>query len=110
MKWIPAETTGEGGFEIVSAADMKDGSTEILDKLTVNKDGEELYLVSNGLVRNVSICSVDYSDTFCETGELWYCSVMNGSAVQLRRAHTRGHAEPQAQLHRRRRRAPLLYQ
>ena len=62
---------------------MKDGSTEILDKLTVNKDGEELYLVSNGLVRNVSICSVDYSDTFYETGELWYCSVMNGSAVQL---------------------------
>lgn len=49
---------------------MKDGSTEILDKLTVNKDGEELYLVSNGLVRNVSICSVDYSDTFYETGEL----------------------------------------
>ena len=82
-KWIPAETAGEGGFEIVSAADMKDGSTEILDKLTVSKDGEELYLVSNGLVRNVSICSVDYSDTFYETGELWYCSVMNGSAVQL---------------------------
>lgn len=25
-KWIPAETTGEGGFEIVSAADMKDGA------------------------------------------------------------------------------------
>ena len=82
-KWIPAEITDEGSFEIVSADDMKEGSTEIIDKLTVSEDGEELYLVSDGIVRNISICSVEYSTTFYETGELWYCSVMNGSALQL---------------------------
>lgn len=82
-KYIPEDFTCEGGFSVVSAADMTEGSIEIIDKLTVSADGQELYFIADGTVCEVSVSSVDYADTFYETAQLWYCSEMTDSALQL---------------------------
>ena len=83
-KWIPAAQEESCEFSAVSAEEMAGGSTVILDKLTVDAEGEELYLVSKGRATDVKLTRVDYTDNaFYETADLWYCSDMTNCALQL---------------------------
>lgn len=82
-KWIPAPVDGSGSFAIVGADAMVDGSTEILDKVTVSTAGGEFYLVAQGKVQNVRLSVVDYTDSFFETAQLWNCSEMEDAALQV---------------------------
>jgi hypothetical protein len=49
----------------------------------VNAEGEQLYLVADGSVRNVAVSSGHFADSFYGTGNLWYCSSLDSSALQL---------------------------
>lgn len=83
-KWLPAERTAEGGSLTLKAqSDIADGSIEIIDKVTVDAEGEALCLEADGTVYDVRLASVDYSDRFYETAQLWACSYMSDCVLQL---------------------------
>lgn len=82
-RWMPAKAEGSAAFRVIAPGEMEDGSTEIVDKLTVDSEGEELYLAAEGAARDVRITGVEYSGAFYETGLKWYCSCMEDSALQL---------------------------
>jgi len=82
-KWIPAEKEAVGSFELKLQEDVADGSMEIIDKLIVDTDGEELCLIVKGTVYEVNLASVEYMDKFFETAQHWHCSYMSDCALQL---------------------------
>lgn len=82
-KWLPADRSGSGTLSISPMDSVEDGTVEIIGRVAVSADGQEFCLAADGTVYNVSIRSGMYTDRFYENADLWYCSVMNGSAVQL---------------------------
>lgn len=85
-KYLPREYEGEGEISVILQSDFADGSMEVIDKVVADENGEELCLIVSGLVRNVRISKVSYTDytgTFYETEQLWNCSDMNDCAVQI---------------------------
>ena len=82
-RWMPKTAQGSAAFRVIAQDEMQNGSTEIVDKLTVDSEGAELYLASEGTARDVHITGVEYSGAFYETGLKWYCSCMEDSALQL---------------------------
>lgn len=82
-KWIPESAEGTAEFSVIGADEMEDGSMEIVDKLTINAESEELYIMASGRAWNVEITAVEYSGVFYDKGLLWHCSYMEDSALQL---------------------------
>ena len=86
-KWLPVERqNGEGGFELSFHSDVPSGSMEIIDRVTVDSEGEELFLKAVGTVYDISLSSVEYADyehKFFETASHWACSYMSDCAIQL---------------------------
>lgn len=82
-KWLPKAADGTGSLRVLSAEEMVDGSTKIIDKLVADEDGQQLYLIADGSVYNVRISKGDYSQSFYETAQLWACSSMENCAIQL---------------------------
>ena len=82
-KWLQPERSGEGSLELKEQSDVADGSIEIIDKVTVDENGEALCLEAVGTVYDVRLSRVDYSDRFYETAQLWACSYMNDCILQL---------------------------
>lgn len=82
-EYIAEENTETATFSAVPAEELLESSKEIIDMLKIYDDGQAIYLIADGLARNVRITAVDYADTFYETERIWYCSVMNDCAVQL---------------------------
>lgn len=85
-KWMPKVYKGEGKLDVILQSDFADGSMEVIDKVIADEYGEELCLVASGLVRNVRISKVGYTDytgKFYETEQLWNCSDMKNCAVQI---------------------------
>lgn len=81
-KWMPAAAEGSGSIELVKAEDMVDGSTPIVDKLVVDQEGVEFYLVARGSVSSVSVVEGDYADQFYPSSTLWSCSALVDQALQ----------------------------
>ena len=82
-RFFPAEEKASGSFRALSAEEMTDGSTQIVDMLKVFGEGQTVYLEAVGEVRDVQITSVAYSAYFYDLGQLWSCSSMKDSALQL---------------------------
>lgn len=82
-KWIPAAIEAGGSIELVRAEDMVDGSMPIIDKLVVDEEGAEFYLVARGAVASIRVSGGDYADRFYVTSGLWDCSFMEDSALQV---------------------------
>lgn len=82
-KWIPAQRSGEGKFSVKPIAEVEDGIVPILDRIVADSEGQELCLSVDGTVYDVKISLGDYADRFFETAQLWSCSYMQNSAVQL---------------------------
>ncbi len=83
-RWLPAERTAESGSLTLKAqSDVADGSVEIIDKVTVDAEGEALCLEAEGTVYDVRLASVEYSNRFYETAFLWACSYMSDCVLQL---------------------------
>ena len=81
-KWIPVPVEGSGSIELIKAEDMVDGSTPIIDKLVVDQEGAEFYLVARGSISNVAVTEGDYADKFYPSSTLWSCSSMTEEALQ----------------------------
>lgn len=82
--FLPASSEAKGELGVVEADKMADGSMVILDKVTVDSEGQELYITVKGRVEDVKLASVEYVDTFYETAQLWSCSYMQDCALQLK--------------------------
>lgn len=80
---LPQHDTDAGTFELKAQSDVADGSIEIIDKVTVNADGEALCLEAVGTVYDVRLSTVDYTDQFYETAQLWAVSYMSDCVLQL---------------------------
>ena len=79
----PADRGGKGRMIVTELADMNGGELEIVDKLTVAENGQQLCLVVEGRVYDVRISSVYYVDRFYENAQLWSASTLQNCAVQL---------------------------
>lgn len=82
-KWLPEQRNGEGEFGIDLLSDIPDGSLEIIDRVTADDTGAEFCLSVEGTAYDVKLSRVDYTDTFFETAQLWYCSYMSDCAIQV---------------------------
>ena len=81
--FFPEKGTASGSFRALSVDEMKDGSTQIVDMLKVSGEGQTVYLEAEGEVRDVKITSVAYSGYFYDLAQLWSCSGLKDSALQL---------------------------
>ncbi len=82
-RFIPEKNTADGKVTVMSGSDIQTGNTPIIDKVTVTKEGEQVFFRAEGEVRKVCLTQVEYSDAFYETQQLWYCSMMNDHALQV---------------------------
>lgn len=82
-KYMPDAKSGDGSFSLISQSGLSDGSAQIIDRVTVDAEGEQLCLVADGIVYDVTLSSVSYMDRFYETAQLWRCSYMNDCMLQL---------------------------
>lgn len=83
-KYLPPEhDTKPGTLELKAQSEVADGSIEIIDKLTVDENGEALCLEAVGTVYDLRISQVDYIESFYETARLWAASYMSDCVLQL---------------------------
>ena len=82
-EYMPEERAETASFAVVPVEALSESSREIIDMVKVHDDGQGVYLVSDGIARNVRITKGVYSEQFYETSQLWYCSIMDNCAVQL---------------------------
>lgn len=85
-RFLAAEDSAAGELRAVPAEEVADGSLEIVDMVKVQEDGETVYLVSDGSVKDLRIASADYFDyngSFNESAVHWSCSSLQDAAVQL---------------------------
>ena len=83
QRWLPAEIQGSGSLEVTAGGEMLSDSTPIIDKLDVDAEGEALYLIVRGSVKNLRIAKGEYVDSFYVTEDLWNCGSMDNCALQL---------------------------
>lgn len=79
----PLHETAAGALTVKAQSAVEDGSVEIIDKVTVDPESEELCLFAEGTLYDLRLSTVEYSDKFYETAQLWACSYMNDCALQL---------------------------
>lgn len=82
-KWLPDEKTGEGEIKLLMLSEVEDGSAEIIDRVVVNDEGQQICLSAEGVIYDVKLSKVAYSDRFYETDQLWACSYMNDCMLQI---------------------------
>lgn len=81
--FLPVHDTEPGALELKAQSEVEDGSIEIIDKLTVDENGEALCLEAVGTVYDLRISQVDYIESFYETARLWAASYMSDCVLQL---------------------------
>ena len=81
-KWLP-ETRTESGKAQISADLQGDGSTAFLDRVEADEKGTELCIKAEGTLYSVKLSRVHLSDKFYEDEQLWFCSEMKDSALQV---------------------------
>ena len=79
----PADRTGTGLVSAVELSEVEGGALPIVDKITVSDDGQQIALVVEGNIYDVSISTVYYVDRFYEQAQLWNASSLTDCAIQL---------------------------
>ena len=82
-RWLPGEIQGSGSLELAAGGEMLPDNTPIIDKLDVGAEGESLYLIARGSVKNLRIAKGEYVNSFYVTENLWNCAGMENCALQL---------------------------
>lgn len=82
-RFLPMEKSGQGSLSLMRQSGLADGSAQIIDRVTVDAEGEQLCLVAEGIVYDVKLSSVSYMDRFYENAQLWACSYMDDCLLQL---------------------------
>ncbi len=80
---FPPERGGKGRMTVTELSETEGGNQTIVDKLILNAGGQELCLVAEGRVYDVSVSQVYYVDRFYENCQYWYASTLENSALQL---------------------------
>ena len=88
---FPIRGQADGGISVAYTADARTGGNDpeavsIVDKVTVQPDGDDLLLTVSGTIYDVEIATVHYIDDgigFYEVAEHWACSYLHESAIQL---------------------------
>ena len=84
-RWLfPGQRQGKGKPEVTELSELEGGETEIVDSLILNEDGQELCIVADGIIYDVSLTSVYYVDRFYDSAQLWYASCLDDCALQIR--------------------------
>lgn len=83
-RWLPEKVQGSGCLELAAGGEILTDSIPIIDKLDVDAEGESLYLIVRGSVKNLRITKGEYMDSFYVTENLWNCGSMDNCALQLR--------------------------
>lgn len=84
-RWLfPGPRQGKGKPEVIELSELEGGETEIVDSLILNEDGQELCIVADGRIYDVSLTSVYYVDRFYDSAQLWYASYLDDCALQIR--------------------------
>ena len=81
--WLPEPVEGSGSLKLAAGGEALPDSSPIIDKLDVDGEGEALYLIVHGSVRNLRIARGEYVDSFYVTQDLWSCGSMDNCALQL---------------------------
>lgn len=82
-KWIPAAKEGEGSLSISPMDSVDDGTVEIVGKVTVDENGQEYCLKTEGTVYDLTVSTGMFSEQFYKNMDIWYASRLSDSAVQL---------------------------
>jgi len=86
-KLMPIERSGEGSFSILPQSAIAEGAAQIIDRVTVDAEGEQLCLVAEGTVYDIRLSKVIYDEyypgNFYEDAQLWACSYMSDCILQL---------------------------
>lgn len=82
-RWLPNARKADGSIRATAMDAEQEGSVAYLDRVEADKRGQELCLVVDGTVYDVKLTRVFYEDTFYDKQELWFCSEMQDSAVQV---------------------------
>ena len=82
-KYLPEVRSGKAELTIAYLSDVKDGSFEIIDRVVVHEEGQELCIGINGTAYDVNLVSVDYVDRIFETQQHWYANFVKNSALQI---------------------------
>ena len=82
-RWLPGEIQDSGSLELAAGGEMLPDNTPIIDKLDVDAEGESLYLIARGSVKNLRIAKGEYVNSFYVTENLWNCAGMENCALQL---------------------------
>ena len=80
----PPERSGKGKVTVDLLSELDGGELEIVDRVIVHEDGEDLCFVVEGEIYDVSIATVYYSDRFYENTQLWWANVLSDCALQLK--------------------------
>lgn len=86
-RFFPVERPQDGTLQVLPLGEASDPGVPIVDKITVDADGEEICLSVSGTVYGLAIDSVNYfSDEigFYQTNTHWYGSYLSDSALQIK--------------------------
>ena len=78
------QTDSAAQMELCVPEDGSGFGVEIIDRIVVNPEGEDLLLKVENCADEIHIYAVSYLDQFRDRTLLWYCSSVQDSAVQLR--------------------------
>ena len=82
-KYMPETRSGKAELGISYLDDTQNGSVEIIDRVVIREDGDEICLSIKGTAYDVNLISVDYVDRFFETQQHWYANIVEDSALQV---------------------------
>ncbi len=82
-RWMPAARQGEASFSLRYLNQLEQAAYEIVDRVVMDEEGEEICLLLSGTAYDVKLSTVDYTDAFYETAQIWYANQLQDCAVQL---------------------------
>lgn len=83
-RWLPEERSEAGSLRIAALDAGQEGRLSYLDRIEADKRGGEFCLIAEGSVYDLKLSRVFYSNEFVENEQLWFCSQMQDSAVQVK--------------------------
>lgn len=81
--FLPQPLNGEGTVQVMTEEEIGQTATNVIDKLSVSEEGQQLFILGNGTVRDVQVVSGNWSDRFYPTGLLWAGSDLENKALQI---------------------------
>lgn len=82
-RWLPESRQDGGTVNVMAMDSISEGSTSFMDRIEADQKGSEFCVIAQGTVYDVRLSRVYYADKFYDKEQLWFCSEMKDSAVQI---------------------------